>query len=104
MVSGARMVTFDWRMLPGTMNGLHSIGDIALSSVIRSISPRSSHLNFLPEGNFLHSCSASFSPGSIGVVSVAPRVPDGGAAVGPVVPGPPPGGVPGPVAPGPAGA
>src|SRR2546423_15093029 len=62
IVLGARMVTLRLGMLDGTMNGRHSIGEMVLSMVIRSTSPRSSHLNFLPAGYFLQSV-ASFSPG-----------------------------------------
>ena len=53
---------------PGTMIGRHIIGAIELSSAMRSTSPRSSHLNFLFGGYFLHSRSASCSPGSGGAL------------------------------------
>src|SRR5689334_12217309 len=72
------------------MIGRHIIGEIELSSAIRSTSPRSSHLNFLFAGYFLHSRSASCSPGNGGVV--VPAVPGvGGTAVvdGGGVPGAP---------------
>src|SRR3954469_255499 len=81
MVSGARMVTLVWRMLPGTMKGRHSIGDIELSRVIRSISPRSSHLNFLLGGYLRHSCVASFSPGSAGAAGSLRAAGGGGVTV-----------------------
>src|SRR5260370_42343676 len=58
------------------MIGRHSIGEIELSSIIKSTSPRSSHLNFLLGGYFLHSLSASASPGRSGSAGGA-----GGAGV-----------------------
>src|SRR5438094_562863 len=61
------------------MIGRHIIGAIELRRAMRSTSPRSSHLNFLFDGYFLHSRSASCSPGSGGVVAVAP---DGVPGVG----------------------
>src|SRR5439155_8969985 len=78
------MVTLDWRIAPGTMIGRHIIGAIEFKSAMRSTSPRSSHLNFLFAGYFLHSRSASCSPGSGGVVGVAPPtvVVEGGAGSG----------------------
>src|ERR1700744_6710592 len=48
------------------MIGRHIIGAIELSSAMRSTSPRSSHLKRLFCGYFLHSRSASCSPGSGG--------------------------------------
>src|SRR3954471_20031834 len=85
------IVTFDWRIDPGTMIGRHIIGEIELSSAMRSTSPRSSHLNFLFDGYFLHSRSASCSPGKGGVVPVVPGVGGGGGGTftvpdGPAVP------------------
>src|ERR1700761_3333871 len=71
------MVTFDWRIEPGTIIGRHIMGAIELSSVIRSTSPRSSHLKRLFGGYLWHSLSASCSPGNSGVVAA----PDAGAAV-----------------------
>src|SRR5439155_20503062 len=68
------MVTLDWRIAPGTMIGRHIIGAIEFKSAMRSTSPRSSHLNFLFAGYFLHSRSASCSPGKGGVVGVAPAL------------------------------
>src|SRR5688572_23582082 len=85
IVSGARIVTFDWRTLAGMMNGRQSIGEMALSIVIRSTSPRSSHLNFLLLGNFLQSCTASRSPGSVtapGAAGAASAAGAPGAAAG----------------------
>src|SRR3954466_15887530 len=68
------------------MIGRHIIGAIELSSAIKSTSPRSSHLNFLFDGYFLHSRSASCSPGSGGALGPggAPTVVDGavGGAAG----------------------
>src|SRR5581483_2543009 len=65
-------------MLPGTMNGRHSISVIELSSVIKSTSPRTDHLNFLLAGNFLHSLSASASPGSGGSLAAGAVAAGGG--------------------------
>src|SRR5689334_3650409 len=90
------MVTFDWRMLPGTMTGRHIIGAIELSSAIKSTSPRSSHLNFLFAGNLRQSLIASFSPGKSGASPAAPPGLDGGP---PIAGGVPDGGA-GGVAPG----
>src|SRR4051812_46401146 len=79
------IVTFDWRIDPGTMIGRHIIGAIELSSAMRSTSPRSSHLNFLFCGYFLHSRSASCSPGSGGALgSAGPPADVGGVAGGAV--------------------
>jgi hypothetical protein len=52
-------------MFDGTMNGRHNIGEMVFNIVIKSTSPRSSHLNFLPGGYFRQSV-ASFSPGTPG--------------------------------------
>ncbi len=60
------MVTLDCRIEPGTIIGRHIMGAIELSSAIKSTSPRSSHLNFLPGGYLWHSLSASCSPGNSG--------------------------------------
>src|SRR5258708_7627063 len=65
-------------MLPGTMNGRHSISVIELSSVIKSTSPRTDHLNFLLAGNFLHSLRASASPGSGGSFAAGAGAAGGG--------------------------
>src|SRR4051812_16620881 len=84
-MSGAMMVTLDWRIEPGTMMGRHIIGPIELSSAMRSTSPRSSQRKRLFAGYLLH-LSASVSPGSSGAAAappaVAPLAPVGGVGVG----------------------
>src|SRR2546423_15719104 len=88
------MVTLDWRIAPGTMIGRHIIGAIELSSAMRSTSPRSSHLNFLFVGYFLHSRSASCSPGNGGGIAPPPGGIAGGGGSGGGAAPPREGGVP----------